>query len=70
MYEFDFKFISEKTRNWLETQECNEDGVPTCVTQQWLGVYSFEFLKPEYNVKWMDEIAHFKQFCIDFKIPA
>ena len=72
IYVFDYKFIADGTRKWLESdiQECDEDGIPTCVERKWLGVYCFEFLKPEYNVKWMEEIAHFKQFCIDNRIPA
>lgn len=70
MYEFDYDFIQDKTRAWLENQEVDDQGVPTCCNKEWLGVYSFGFLKPEFNVKWMEEIAHFKKFCEDNKIPA
>ena len=65
MYTFDMKYIADETREWLESDEkkCDEDGIPTCVSRKWLGIYNFSFLKPEYNVKWMEEVAHFKKFC-------
>ena len=63
MYKFDEKMICEETLEFLKDQKCDDDGVPSCCVQQSPGIYSFWFLKSEFNEMWMQEVAHFKKFC-------
>ena len=60
IFEFNENLICDKTREWLRTGELDEDGIPTCVQQVSDGIYSFWFLKPEYNQHWMEEIENYK----------
>lgn len=69
IYTFSTDMLSDKIKNWLFDQECDEEGVPTCVTKEAPGVYSFEFLKPEFNLMLMEEIGHFKEFLKENKLP-
>ena len=72
MYEFSESMICEDTLKWINSQkkDCDDQMVPTCATMEWPGIYSFQFLKPEFNQMWMEEIQNFKKFCEKHKIPA
>lgn len=61
--------LSDTTKEWLEFGECDDDGIPACVTKHGEGIYSFELLKPKYNGMWMQEIENMKQFLEDYQIP-
>ena len=55
---------------WIKNPKTNTDGVPTCVQKHSEGIYSFQFLKPEINKLFLEELDHIRKFFRDNKIPS
>jgi len=65
--------LDDKLIKWLtnpEGPDLDEDGVPTVLTQVFPGIYTFMLLKEKYNRMWLSELANFKRFADEHKVPV
>ena len=63
--------ICDTVIDWLQNdQECDVDGVPTCVTKCAEGIYSFQIFKSKYLQMFMEEIDNIREFLDEYKIPS
>ena len=56
MYSFKYDMLNDTTlKNWLEIGGGGEfdGGIPSFMTKEGEGLYSFELLKPKFNEMWM-----------------